>query len=195
MSLPNILTSIRLAFAPVFVLVYMLTMRYFSGNEAAILLVLMLVLAAVELTDYFDGYFARKLGLVSDVGKLFDPFADATLHLSIFFCFASTGYMPPVCFLVIFYREFGMIFLRMMTIKRGVAIAARPGGKLKTVLYVVSCFWTLAYLTYVYSSWHFVPKTLPINIVGAGLFYVCALAALVSFIDYIIHFAIGMKKG
>jgi CDP-diacylglycerol--glycerol-3-phosphate 3-phosphatidyltransferase len=89
-----------------------------------------------------------------------------------------------------------MIFLRMITLMRGVAIAARPGGKLKTVLYIVACFWTLAYLVYDGLRLNFLSDLHPniTNSIREGLFYVCALAALISFIDYLIHFAIGMKK-
>jgi CDP-diacylglycerol--glycerol-3-phosphate 3-phosphatidyltransferase len=170
--------------------------QYLGGHESAVLLVLMILLVLVECTDFLDGYFARKRGLVSDFGKLFDPFADVMLHITAFFCFTYTGFMPHICFLIIFYREFGMIFLRMIILMRGTALAARPGGKLKTVLYVVACFWTLAYLVYVNSGLNLI-GTLHLNIIGAvsrGLFYVCTLAALISFVDYLIHFAISFKK-
>ncbi|MDR3324655.1 MAG: CDP-diacylglycerol--glycerol-3-phosphate 3-phosphatidyltransferase, partial [Spirochaetaceae bacterium] len=78
--------------------------------------------------------------------------------------------------------------------KKGVAIAARPGGKLKTVLYVTAGFWTLAVQLYEKGGWSVIPGSEHFRLVAVVLFSLCALAALASFIDYLVHFAIGMKQ-
>ena len=101
-----------------------------------------------ELTDFLDGFYARKNNEVSDFGKLFDPFADVILHLTTMICYMFTfgsegGYMYPVLFMLLMIREFSQNFLRMVAAKQGVAIAARKGGKLKTVVYIVSGFYAL----------------------------------------------------
>ncbi|MDR1362807.1 MAG: CDP-alcohol phosphatidyltransferase family protein, partial [Spirochaetaceae bacterium] len=142
MLLSNKLSLVRVFFAPVFFVVYNAAQR-FTEYSGLILICLLVLLVFVEFTDFLDGFFARRLNQVSDSGKLLDPFADAFLHINMFFCFVVVGYMPPFIFALIFYREFSMIFLRMISIKRGVAVAARMGGKFKTVLYICAGFCAL----------------------------------------------------
>jgi CDP-diacylglycerol--glycerol-3-phosphate 3-phosphatidyltransferase len=200
MRIADKFTLVRVVYAPVFLCFYLLAMSahsvfpWFAEHSFGVLLVLTVALAFVEFTDYLDGMLARKLNQVSDTGKLLDPFADALLHITTFFCFSYSGYMPAVLFMVVFYREFGMLFLRMQIIKRGIAIAARPGGKFKTVLYITAGFWTLAVSIYEKGGWNCLPGSEHFRLAGIVLFSLCALTALVSFIDYIVHFALGMSK-
>jgi CDP-diacylglycerol--glycerol-3-phosphate 3-phosphatidyltransferase len=201
MRIADKFTLVRIVYAPIFLVFYLLAMSahsvlpWFSAHSFGVLLVLTIALIFVELTDYLDGMLARKFNQVSDTGKLLDPFADALLHITTFFCFSYSGFMPAVLFMVVFYREFGMLFLRMQIIKKGVAIAARPGGKFKTVLYITAGFWTLAASIYEKSGLDCIRGSEHFRLVGIVLFSLCALSALVSFIDYIIHFAVGMSKG
>jgi CDP-diacylglycerol--glycerol-3-phosphate 3-phosphatidyltransferase len=111
---------------------------------AASVFVMIPFLAFAEFTDYLDGYFARKRNEVSDFGKLFDPFCDVILNITVLFCLASSGYIPAFALLLIVYREFVINFVRLMAAQKGVAIGARKGGKTKTVTYIVTCFYALA---------------------------------------------------
>ena len=105
-------TTYRLIFAPIFFLLYMIPV--WSGHLAFASACLMLpLLGFAEFTDFLDGYFARKENAVSDFGKLYDPFADVVLHVTTFFCYVITGFMPSFLFLLIFFREFGMLFIRV----------------------------------------------------------------------------------
>jgi CDP-diacylglycerol--glycerol-3-phosphate 3-phosphatidyltransferase len=198
MRLADKFSMVRVVFAPVFLVFYLLALSeesiipWFHTNSLIVISVLTVLLALVEFTDYLDGNTARKLKQVSDTGKLLDPFADAILHITTFFCFTYTHFMPAALFMIVFYREFGMIFLRMNVIRTGVAIAARMGGKFKTVLYIASGFWTLAVIVYEKSGLTFIPFDL--RLVCVILFCLCAVAAIVSFIDYIFHFVIAVKK-
>jgi len=202
MKLADKLSIVRIIFAPVFAVFYLLVtsegavFSWFGAHRFAVLLTLTVLLALVELTDYFDGYFARKFNETSDLGKLLDPFADALLHITAFFCFTRAGFMPAAAFLIIFYREFSMIFLRMQTIRRGIVIAARPGGKLKTVVYIFSGFWTLAVQLYQISGYElFAPVVrFKLILICVPLFYLCALLAVASFLDYIYNFVIVLNK-
>jgi CDP-diacylglycerol--glycerol-3-phosphate 3-phosphatidyltransferase len=200
MRLADKFTLVRVLYAPVFLGFYLLAespgsiIPWFHRHSFGVLLVLTVVLILVEITDYLDGSTARKRGEVSDTGKRFDPFADALLHISTFFCFTWSGYMPAVLFMINFYREFSMLFLRMMTIKNGVAIAARPGGKFKTVLYITAGFWTLAVSLYQKLQCFSIPADAYFRLAGVILFSLCALTALVSFIDYIAHFTAAFRK-
>ena len=152
------------------------------------------LLTLFELTDYWDGHYARKNNEVSDFGKIFDPFADVILNLTVFACAVSSGYMPMVLFVLILYREFSQTFLRMAALKKGVAIAARKGGKLKTVFYIISGFVFLALESYKRLGLQFVPANIDETIKSTLfcatqiLFVVCVLLSWGSFIDYIKSF-------
>jgi CDP-diacylglycerol--glycerol-3-phosphate 3-phosphatidyltransferase len=186
MLLANKLSCVRIFFSPVFFVSY-IAARKFSGASLFIFCALTAALIFVEFTDFLDGYYARKLNQVSDTGKLLDPFADVLLHLSTFFCFTLAGAMPSYIFLLIVYREFGMLFLRMLSLKKGLAIAASMGGKLKTVLYISSGFYSLALDIYNSAGLSFLPLS-PFYAVRTALFLLCAAAAYLSFADYIIRF-------
>lgn len=194
MKKADFFTTVRLAFAPIFLILYMFPLwtGKFSFASACIMMPL---LGFAEFTDFLDGFFARREHAVSDFGKLYDPFADVILHLTAFFCFAQTGYMPFVLLVLVFWREFGMLFIRMSALKQGVAIAARKGGKFKTVLYISGILFSLAVESLIrlgcdLSASMSVLKTIAVCLFGAG-----TLASYVSFIDYLIHFkALLIKK-
>jgi len=143
-----------------------------------------------EFTDYLDGKYARIHNQVSDFGKVFDPFADVFLNVTVFFCLVLSGYMPAIILLLIIYREISMTFIRLVAIQAGVAIGARKGGKAKTVLYIISCFFTLAIESAVRLGL-FNTGDFPIQagkIVSLGLFILCLIFSYISFVDYLIAF-------
>ena len=103
--------------------------------------------------------------------------------------------MPVVCYVLIFYREFSQNFLRMVAAKSGTAIAARKGGKVKTVFYVATCFVVLIQELIIRTGLN---TTLDLNMnmfkyVGWGFAGVCVILAYSSFIDYIKNFG-GLLK-
>jgi CDP-diacylglycerol---glycerol-3-phosphate 3-phosphatidyltransferase len=195
MKISNRLTLLRVFFAPVFFILYFIPV--WTGKfESASVYVLIPMLCLLEFTDFLDGFFARKNGEVSDLGKLLDPFADVMLHLTTFCCFMMTGqdavhsggYLPPVFFLLIMYREFGMTFIRMIAAKKGVAIAARKGGKTKTVLYVVTEFFCMAVESAVRLNLEITDILPVLHVILTVLFCICVIASYVSFFDYLVHF-------
>lgn len=203
MKTANAFTLTRILLAPIFFVVYNLPIwtGHFVGITAAVMIPF---LAAIEITDYLDGHAARKRQEVSDFGKLFDPFADVIVHLTTFACFTasyspSIGHYTPMAFyLLVIYREVTMNFLRMIAAKQGIAIAARKGGKLKTVFYVATGFVCLVPECAVrFSSVHHSS----LGIVGSIIthlvmwrqatfimFCISLLLCYISFIDYLIHF-------
>lgn len=199
MKTSNKFTLTRIVFAPVFFLLYFVPLWLGSapGSLVSVCSVCLMipVLAFAEFTDYLDGHFARKHHEVSDFGKMFDPFADVFLHLSSFTCFVFSGYMPPILYVLILYREFSQNFLRMVAAKKGTAIAARKGGKLKTVLYVVACFFALVQeclkRTGLDVAWN-IPMS-GLHVAGICLFVLCVVLSYVSFIDYLTHFGSVLK--
>lgn len=191
MKLSNRFTLARALFAPVFYVLYNLPLWMHSGllsKISALFLVPLLVI--FELTDYWDGHYARKYGEVSDFGKLFDPFADVILNLTVFMCAVVSGYMPIILFVLILYREFSQSFLRMVASKKGIAIAARKGGKLKTVFYIISGLYFLVVESYIRLGLQFIPTDFfpGIKISVIVMFVVCVLLSWCSFFDYIKSF-------
>lgn len=201
MTLSNRFTLARAVFAPVFYLIYNIPVWFDSHILSVISACIMIpLLAVIEVTDYWDGHYARKYNEVSDFGKIFDPFADVILNLTVFLCALSSGYMPCVLFVLIFYREFSQSFLRMAALKSGVAIAARMGGKLKTVFYIISGFFFLTLESYTRFAFTFIPAEVDAVIKAAlrystlVLFVICVLLSWGSFVDYIKSFYAIIKK-
>lgn len=84
------------------------------------------------ITDWLDGYLARKYNLVTNFGKLMDPLADKIHTVSAFVVLTEYGVVPGWITILILTREFAVTGLRVMAAKEGIVIAAAPIGKLKT---------------------------------------------------------------
>lgn len=201
MKLSNKFTLMRVCFAPVFFLMYSIPIWTGSVLLQQISAYTMIPLLIIfELTDFFDGYYARKRGEVGDFGKLFDPFADVMLNLTVFLCAMTSvnriigGYMPSLIFVLILYRELSMNFLRMIASKQGVAIAARKGGKLKTVSYIVSGFFALVVESAFRLGYGLGGYGSELHTAAVVLFSVCLVLSYLSFIDYLRIFAAVLKK-
>lgn len=136
-----------------------------------------------EITDILDGHFARTRGQVSDIGKLMDPFSDVFLRITYFVCFVGAGLMPIWTLAIILWRELGIMFIRMLLTREGVALAANKGGKLKSMLYFISGLGGLSALT-LSAWWPNFEWMDRVEWIVAGLFILSALASLISFIGY-----------
>ena len=197
MKLSNKFTFVRIIYAPVFLLLYFIPIWTGKFAELSMYISIPLLIFA-EFTDYLDGHYARKRNEVSDFGKMFDPFADVFLHLSTFVCYMYSfgnqgGYILPVLFILIMWREISQNFLRMVAAKQGTAIAARKGGKFKTVMYIASGFYALFLELLVRLD--MVPECFgTLKIVSTVLFVICVILSYASFIDYLIHFGKVLKS-
>jgi CDP-diacylglycerol--glycerol-3-phosphate 3-phosphatidyltransferase len=187
MPLPNTVTATRLVLAPVFFVVFFVP-NWFGVWSQGSVVVLWCVFAVSELTDALDGSVARRRDQVTDLGKLFDPFADVFSRLTYFVCFMVSGIMPLVAFILILYRELAISFLRLLVYKEGIVMGARFGGKLKSLVYFFSAAGSLVVLTLVRTDieigWQFY-LGMTVNV----LYGLAALLAVVSFLDYARVFA------
>ena len=200
MKTSNKFTLVRILAAPVTFILYFLPVWLKSENGSLVSIittcVLIPLLAFAEFTDYLDGHFARKHNEVSDFGKMFDPFADVFLHLSLFVCLTFSGYCPLPVLVLIIYREFAQNFLRMVAAKKGTAIAARKGGKFKTVFYIVSILGSVAVESLVRTG---LAAKWSLNIPGGKtvllcFFIACVVFSYVSFFDYLKNFGHILKE-
>lgn len=136
----------------------------------------------IEVSDFFDGALARKYGTVSDFGKLFDPFADSFARLTYFLSFVAVGIMPVWIFLLVMYRDVGVAFVRLLTMKKGVAMGAQLSGKIKAWVYAVAGGAGILLV----SARSFLPENITSIIEKATMvtFWLCAATAVWTMLDY-----------
>lgn len=143
MTLPNKLTILRILMVPFLVLLPFI----FSGTTLVILEVGVFVLASI--TDFFDGYLARKLNLITTFGKFMDPLADKLLVLAALIMQVEQGIIPAWIVIIIAGREFMVSGVRLLAAGDGTVIAASNLGKYKTASTMVAIVlvWIPAFLT------------------------------------------------
>ncbi|MDO5083124.1 CDP-diacylglycerol--glycerol-3-phosphate 3-phosphatidyltransferase [Arachnia propionica] len=127
-NVPNALTVLRIVMVPIFLVVLFLHPHDPSWRLAATG-----VFTLAILTDLADGAIARRWNLVTDFGKLWDPFADKALTGAAFISLSVLGELPWFFTVLILLREWSITWLRAAVAKYGI-MAAKGGGKLKTVV-------------------------------------------------------------
>lgn len=138
MNLPNKLTMLRVILVPVF-MVFAAFSRYGTADyNQTFMLVAGIVFAVASITDFLDGYLARKYHLVTDFGKFMDPLADKCLTTAAFIYMVADGICSPVVLAIILFREFAVAGVRMIAAESGTVIAANMWGKVKTVLQMLT---------------------------------------------------------
>ncbi|MBU41552.1 CDP-diacylglycerol--glycerol-3-phosphate 3-phosphatidyltransferase [Marinobacterium litorale] len=171
MKIPNILTLLRILMIPVFVLVYYLPIPYASLISAAIF-------GLAALTDWFDGYLARRLDQASPFGAFLDPVADKLMVAAALVVLVETFAEPWVTVpaVVIIGREIVISALRewMAELGKRASVAVSTIGKIKTTLQMVSIIALLAFPPFSILSW-----------VGVGALYGAALLTLWSMVLYL----------
>ena len=125
LSHPNTLTLFRIAVIPIIVILMLYPNRISTWIAA-------LLFSAAAITDYFDGYFARRFGLVSNLGKVMDPVADKLLVSSAFIMLTALGWVPAWMVCVIVGREIAVTGLRNIIAEKGEDVSASNLGKYKT---------------------------------------------------------------
>ncbi|MBU1007358.1 MAG: CDP-diacylglycerol--glycerol-3-phosphate 3-phosphatidyltransferase [Candidatus Omnitrophica bacterium] len=139
MNLANKLTVSRIVLAGIFIL--FLFVRGLSAKFAALAV---FTLACV--TDYFDGFIARKTGSITDFGKLMDPIADKILILGGFLAFVEMKIIPAWMVMVIISRELVITGIRILALSKKKVLAAEVAGKHKTVSQIVAMLSILVFL-------------------------------------------------
>jgi CDP-diacylglycerol--glycerol-3-phosphate 3-phosphatidyltransferase len=192
MSLANKLTFFRLLLSPLFFISYLL-LDFSSLSALWVISALWLIFIVSEITDLLDGIAARKRNEVSDFGKLFDPFADTIMQITCFLCFVIEGIFPAILFLLIIYREFGILIIRNLMLRKGITLAARMGGKIKTVTYIIAG--SAALLTVSFKHLFLFESMLPFFEKAAlVIFTVSVFISLLSFFDYLLVYRKARKN-
>jgi CDP-diacylglycerol---glycerol-3-phosphate 3-phosphatidyltransferase len=136
MTLATKLTLSRIAMVPLFIVLFYMQ-DIFPGFGYWYHLSAVVFLAA-SITDILDGYYARKLGQVSEAGKLLDPVADKLLITAATLLLVGIGKIPAWIAVILIGREFIISAYRLVAATKGTVIAARALGKAKTITQIVA---------------------------------------------------------
>lgn len=131
LNVPNVLSLIRLLMVPVYIVLFVRGMRYPA----------LIVFCAACLTDLFDGYIARKYHLITDLGKLLDPFADKVMVLTAMFSMAiGNAAIPPAipwaAVAVLLLKELVMVAGGLLLLKKGIVVYSSMIGKTAHCLFI-----------------------------------------------------------
>ena len=111
------------------------------------------IFVIASLTDYVDGYIARKYNQVSDFGKFLDPLADKLLTIAAMTMFCEWGAFPAWALMIVLTREFAVTGLRLVAVGKGTVIAAGWSGKVKTASTMVGLCVMMAFPQVAITNW------------------------------------------
>lgn len=169
-NLPNILTYFRLLCVPLFIIVF------FSDLPYAIYWALG-IFAIAEITDILDGKIARKLNMITDIGKLLDPLADKLLQLAAIICLTIYGNIHIVFNILLFVKEFILICGGIILVLNNVVVEANKWGKKASTILgysMLSVFFHKEIMTYI---------KFPIDWVAIGVGLLFAYIALYKYLE------------
>ncbi len=182
LNLPNILTLSRIAAVPVVVLLLL-----FESRENCFWAAFVFTLAAI--TDWLDGYLARKWGIVTILGKFLDPLADKLIVMAALIMLIPLDRVPAWAVFVILARELIVSGIRSIASSEGIVIAASDLGKYKTIFQMVAIVGLLLHYRYYWFfgvQFDFLYPSL--HNAGIFIFYISLFLTIWSGIDYFVKF-------
>lgn len=166
MNIANQLTVARLVAIPFFIVTLLMRWDALAG----------MLFVSASLTDFLDGYLARKYNLVTNFGKFADPLADKLLVLSAFIVLIETHRVPAWIIAVIVMRELAITGLRLLLMEQQLVMAADWLGKLKTTAQM------LAICCFILGDFGL---SLPLGMI---FLYICLVLTVYSGIDYFVKY-------
>lgn len=189
MNTPNKITLFRIILIPVFIV-------FFLGqlpDQKTADIVSLCLFATASVSDFLDGWLARKNHQVTDFGKLMDPLADKLLVCITLICFVRlrsdlgainpewAGYsFPAWCAIVIITREFVISGVRQLAADKGVIISAGIWGKCKTVVQLFMCIDFIILPVFLEAGYEW------FGVLGQVLMYAATFLTLMSLVDYLV---------
>lgn len=189
MNLPNKLTMLRIVLSFIIIIV-LLCSEYICKivgielpklfiNEMIVIdtkyFIAGFLFVIASITDFFDGYIARKYNMITDFGKLLDAIADKILVNSVLIILSSQGFIHPVIPVILIVRDSIVNSIKMMAAKNNKVVAAIKTGKIKTACLMVGIVLTLFY-------------NLPFELIGISvskvLLFVATVLSVISGIQY-----------
>jgi CDP-diacylglycerol---glycerol-3-phosphate 3-phosphatidyltransferase len=183
MNLPNSLTLVRMFLVPLLVVVLL---TEFEGRRVlgvAKELVAAAIFAVASVTDWLDGYLARRRRQVTTLGQMLDPIADKLLTSAAFLSLVQLDLAPAWMVWLILGREFAVTALRSVAYSKGITIPASPLGKIKMASQVATILLLIL-------GWGPLPWLAPVGYVALWVVMVTAVA---SAVDYYRRFQIRLN--
>jgi len=186
-NLPNLLTFLRIALIPV-------VLWFISVGTPKAAFWAALVYGVTAVTDFLDGWLARRRGLVSVLGKFLDPLADKLLVMAVLVWMVALGTVPAWAVVLLLARELSITSLRVIAMTEGVVIAAGQGGKDKTALQMVALLCLIVHHPYELDFGFGEPFVADFNLVGLYLLYLSLIFAFTSAGEYMKLFVEAVEK-
>lgn len=180
-TIPNQLTILRIILTPIFIV---LILKKSSSEQ----LIASIIFTLAALTDWYDGWYARKFGVITRLGQFMDPLADKILVSSALFVFAALDYIFLWMVWVIVIRDAVMTFNRIFALYAGKPIITHVLAKWKTAAQMITIFMILAYINWrnyfapsesVYSAQYF-------DFIGISMLIVTTLT-IISGVFYVVE--------
>lgn len=182
LNIPNILTMARIAAIPLLAGLLMSPSQPAGFWAAA-------VFSLASITDWLDGYLARRMGIVTIFGKFLDPIADKLIVMAALIMILPYGRVPAWMVLVILGREIIITGLRGIASSEGIVIQASDLGKFKTIFQLVAIIGLLLHYDY---NWLFgiEHQLAHVNMHNVGMFFlwIATLLTVWSGVDYLARF-------
>jgi len=184
LNLPNFLTLLRIVLIPLMVGVFYLPTGWITAPDADLLATIFFGVAAV--TDWLDGYLARKLGQTSAFGAFLDPVADKLMVAAALIVLVDLDRAAPLVAVIIIGREITISALRewMAQLGKSASVAVSFAGKLKTAVQMIAIMLLLYYQTLI---------GVDTQLWGTALIWVAAILTLVSMLYYLKMAARALK--
>lgn len=177
-NLPNRLTIFRMLMIPVIVLTLyfdkdtptgLIEIRKYLGHIACWIFVV------ASITDFFDGYFARKYNIVTVFGSFLDPIADKFLVVASLIMLLAMGRVNAVVVIILVLREMYMTSLRLLAMTEDISVPVNSLGKWKTTAQMVAIPMLMIHEKFLW---------LPMDRIGTALIYVASFLSLLSALIY-----------
>ncbi|MEG0894501.1 MAG: CDP-diacylglycerol--glycerol-3-phosphate 3-phosphatidyltransferase [Oscillospiraceae bacterium] len=173
MNTPNKITVLRVILVPIFLIFMLIPSIPFNY------LIAFLIFVAISISDFLDGYLARKNNMVTTFGKFLDPLADKVAVISALLCFCPINMASIVALIIIISREFMVSALRLVAVSEGIVIAAGNLGKIKTAFSMITILITLFLLGININ-------TQIVSIISNTLVWITAFFTVISGIEYMV---------
>ena len=191
MNLPNKLTLLRIIIAPIFMYFFILDSYYLRLVALGLFLV-------AALTDFIDGHYARKYGIITGFGRFMDPLADKILVSSALISFIALDYVSPLPVMLIIGREFLITGLRLLVAYSGVVIPPTWWAKVKTFMQISLVGLVLVYINLIKTLEHFNSPALALFQLDFRFYFnlllwITAVITVGTGIDYIVRYFYMIK--
>ncbi|ARK30938.1 CDP-diacylglycerol--glycerol-3-phosphate 3-phosphatidyltransferase [Halalkalibacter krulwichiae] len=180
LNLPNKITISRIFLIPIFMIFLLVPFSFGEVNFIGTMIPIAHLIGAIifiiaAVTDFLDGYYARKYQLVTNLGKFLDPLADKLLITAALIALVELQLLPAWIAIIIISREFAVTGIRLVAAADGDVIAASNLGKLKTVSQIVAISALMLH------NWPFQAISLPFDMIAI---WVATFLTIVSGVDY-----------